>query len=193
MSAPPAKPFITEWHDEDDIRAVTFGEFLRLAKLQAAEFLAQGLLAGDRIILIMPQGIPLMTAFAGAMMLGAVPAILAYPNFKADPDKYAAGLTGVTQNLKARLIVVDEEFRPNCLSVSQWLTARDSSPVLSPRFTPLNRHYLHCRWNLMGWHLFNIPQDNRLAKRRGAVAWRRINPTSPSGNGSESERSRSHI
>ena len=79
FAAPPAKPFITEWHDEDDIRAVTFGEFLRLAKLQAAEFLAQGLLAGDRIILIMPQGIPLMTAFAGAMMLGAVPAILAYP------------------------------------------------------------------------------------------------------------------
>src|SRR6266436_3715838 len=110
FAAPPEKPFITEWNDEDDIRAVTFGEFIRLAKLQAAEFLAQGLLAGDRIILIMPQGIPLMTAFAGVMMLGAVPAILAYPNFKADPDKYATGLAGVTQNLKARLVVVDEEF-----------------------------------------------------------------------------------
>jgi fatty-acyl-CoA synthase len=114
-AAPPEKPFITEWNDEDDIRAVTFGEFMRLAKLQAAEFLAQGLGAGDRIILIMPQGIPLMTAFAGAMMLGAVPAILAYPNFKADPDKYAAGLAGVTQNLQAHLVVVDEEF-PTALS-----------------------------------------------------------------------------
>ena len=110
FAAPPENPFITEWNDEDDIRVVTFGEFIRLAKLQAAEFLAQGLLAGDRIILIMPQGIPLMTAFAGAMILGAIPAILAYPNFKADPDKYAAGLAGVTQNLKARLVVVDEEF-----------------------------------------------------------------------------------
>jgi len=109
-AAPPEKPFITEWNDEDDIRAITFGECIRLAKLQAAAFLAQGLVADDRVILIMPQGIPLMTAFVGAMMLGAVPAILAYPNFKADPDKYAAGLTGVTQNLKARLVVVDEEF-----------------------------------------------------------------------------------
>ena len=110
LAAPPEKPFISVWNDEDDIEQVTFGEFTRLAKLQAAEFYIQGLGAGDRVILILPQGIPLMTAFAGAMMLGAVPAILAYPNFKADPDKYAAGLIGVTKNLQARLIVVDDEF-----------------------------------------------------------------------------------
>ena len=51
-----------------------------------------------------------MSAFTGAMMLGAVPAILAYPNFKANPAKFAAGLTGVTRNLQARLVVVDDEF-----------------------------------------------------------------------------------
>jgi acyl-CoA synthetase (AMP-forming)/AMP-acid ligase II len=126
-AAPPEKPFITEWHDEDDIRAVTFGEFIRLAKFQAAAFHAQGLSADDRIILIMPQGIPLMTAFAGAMMLGAVPAILAYPNFKAEPDKYAAGLTGVTQNLKAHLVVVDEEFPPE---LSNRITMADGARLV---------------------------------------------------------------
>src|SRR5207237_7892008 len=82
FAAPPEKPFITEWHDEDDIRAVTFGEFIRLAKLQAAEFLAQGLLAGDRIILIMPQEISLMTAFAVAMILVYFPEILDYHKFQ---------------------------------------------------------------------------------------------------------------
>jgi hypothetical protein len=51
-----------------------------------------------------------MAAFAGAMLLGAVPTILAYPNFKADPNKYSSGLAGVSQNLKARLVVVDGEF-----------------------------------------------------------------------------------
>jgi fatty-acyl-CoA synthase len=126
-AAPPEKPFITEWNDEDDIRAITFGECIRLAKLQAAAFLAQGLVAGDRVILIMPQGIPLMTAFVGAMMLGAVPAILAYPNFKADPDKYAAGLTGVTQNLKARLVVVDEEFPTE---LSKRITIADGARLM---------------------------------------------------------------
>src|SRR5919197_152128 len=126
-AAPPEKPFLTEWHDEDDIRAVTFSEFIRLAKLQAAEFLTQGLVADDRIILIMQQGIPLMTAFAGAMMLGAVPAILAYPNFKADPDKYATGLAGVTQNLKAHLVVVDEEFPPE---LSNRITMADGARLV---------------------------------------------------------------
>ena len=110
LAAPREKPFISVWNDADDIEQVTFGEFADSAKLQAAEFHTHGLGAGDRVILILPQGISLMTAFAGAMMLGAVPAILAYPNFKVDPDKYAAGLVGVTKNLQARLVVVDDEF-----------------------------------------------------------------------------------
>src|SRR5207244_5258616 len=41
---------------------------------------------------------------------GAVPAILAYPNFKVEPAKYRFGLRGVSANLKARLILVAPEF-----------------------------------------------------------------------------------
>src|SRR5215813_12940533 len=101
FEAPAHQPFVTMWNDDEDVETVTFGEFIHLAKLQASEFYARGLRSDETIILILPQGIALMAAFAGAMMLGAVPAILAYPNFKADPDKYAAGLAGVTENLKA--------------------------------------------------------------------------------------------
>jgi fatty-acyl-CoA synthase len=110
LSANPQAPFVTMWNDEDDCPTVSFGEFIRLAKLQAASLKNQGLQAGDRVILIMPQGIPLMSSFAGAMLVGAVPAILAYPNFKVDPNKYRSGLAGVSENLQARLVVVDEEF-----------------------------------------------------------------------------------
>jgi acyl-CoA synthetase (AMP-forming)/AMP-acid ligase II len=62
------------------------------------------------VVIIMPQGIPAMTSFVGAMMLGAVPTFLAYPNFKIEPSKYRSGLAGVTANLKAKAIVIDEEF-----------------------------------------------------------------------------------
>ena len=110
LAAPPERPFITMWRDEDDIQEVTFGEFIDFAKSQAVSLHEKGVEPGDTIILIMPQGIPLMAAFAGAMLLGAVPAILPYPNSKADPAKYSAGLSGVSQNLKARLLVVDEAF-----------------------------------------------------------------------------------
>ena len=43
-------------------------------------------------------------------MLGAVPAFLAYPNFKIEPSKYRSGLEGVTANLRAKAVVIDHEF-----------------------------------------------------------------------------------
>lgn len=108
--APAARPFVTMWKGEGDVETATFGEFRNMAKVQAAHFQAHGLEPGDRVIIIMPQGIPLMASFAGAMMAGAVPAILAYPNFKLEPAKYRYGLAGVTSNLSARLIVLDADF-----------------------------------------------------------------------------------
>ncbi len=84
---------------------ITFGEFRMQAQRYAGRFAAESLGGGARVILVMEQGIPLMAAFAGAMLLGAVPAILAYPNFKVEPNKYRAGLAGVTANLNAHLIV----------------------------------------------------------------------------------------
>ena len=56
-----------------------------------------------------------MAVFAGAMMLGAVPAFLAYPNFKIDPAKYRFGLAGVTANLSAKVVVIDDEFPEDLL------------------------------------------------------------------------------
>jgi fatty-acyl-CoA synthase len=110
LAAPKDKPFLTMWRSDDDVQSASFGEFTRLALTQAAYLQQEGLRAGDTVILIMPQGIPLMAAFVGAMYLGAIPTILAYPNFKVEPAKYRLGLTGVSANLKARLVVLDDKF-----------------------------------------------------------------------------------
>lgn len=114
-SAPDSRPFVTFWIDEDEQETVTFGEFRRRARAQAGMLQGEGIAGGDRVVIIMPQGIPAMTAFAGAMMLGAVPAFLAYPNFKVDAEKYRSGLAGVTANLKAKAILMDEEFPEDML------------------------------------------------------------------------------
>jgi len=114
-AAPSERPFVTAWIDEDEQESVTFGEFRRRAQAQAALLRQNGVVASDRVILIMPQGIALMAAFAGAMLLGAVPAILAYPNFKVDPVKYRFGLAGVTANLRAKVVVIDREFPDDLL------------------------------------------------------------------------------
>ena len=121
LAAPPERPFVTLWRDEDDAQTITFGEFICAAVAQAANFRVGGLQPGDRVILVMPQDIPLMVAFAGAMLAGAVPAILAYPNFKVDPAKYSSGLAGVSANLQARLVIVDQNFPDEllgCLSLA---------------------------------------------------------------------------
>lgn len=114
-AAPSDRPFVTNWTDEDEQETVTFGEFRQRAHSEAQRLSSHGLMAGDRVVVIMPQGIAAMTAFIGAMMLGAAPAFLAYPNFKVEPAKYRSGLAGVTANLHANLVVIDEEFPEDLL------------------------------------------------------------------------------
>jgi len=118
-SAPADRPFVTMWNSEDDLEQVTFGQFRERVRAVAAHLEAQGLRADDTVVLILPQGIPLMTAFVAAMWLGAVPAILAYPNTKVEPGKFRTGLAGVTANLKARQVIVDEEFPSELLGIIQ--------------------------------------------------------------------------
>jgi fatty-acyl-CoA synthase len=110
VSAPAHLPFATVWNGDDAIESVTFGQFLGMARAEGARLKAQGVRPGAPLVLVLPQGLPLMAAFAGAMLVGAVPSILAYPNFKVDPDKYRHGLTGVVRNLNASGVVLDDEF-----------------------------------------------------------------------------------
>ncbi|MFL6445892.1 MAG: AMP-binding protein [Candidatus Sulfotelmatobacter sp.] len=109
-ATPENSPFITFWIDEDQRETVTFGEFRRRARLHAAVLQEQGVASGDRLVILMPQSVAAMVSFAAAMMLGAVPALLAYPNFKVDPAKYRSGLAGVTANLSAKAVVIDPDF-----------------------------------------------------------------------------------
>lgn len=109
-SAPADRPFITFWIDEGEQETVTFGQFRERARSQAALLRGQAVGVGDCVVIIMPQGIASMATFAGAMMLGAAPAFLAYPNFKVEPAKYRAGLAGVTGNLRAKIVVIDHDF-----------------------------------------------------------------------------------
>ena len=115
-AAPAERDFITHWMDEDERETVTFGEFRRRARVQASLLCSRGVTRGDRVVVIMPQGISAMATFVGAMMLGGVPAFLAYPNFKVEPFKYRSGLSGVTANLAAQVVVIDEEFPDEMLS-----------------------------------------------------------------------------
>ncbi len=109
-AAPENRSFVTSWIDEDERESVTFGAFRHRARLQAAMLRDYSVSVGDRVVIIMPQSIAAMATFVGAMIIGGVPTFLAYPNFKIEPSKYRSGLAGVTANLDAKAVVIDEEF-----------------------------------------------------------------------------------
>ena len=115
-AAPASRTFVTSWIDEDERESLTFAEFRQHARRQAAALREHNFGPGDRVVIIMPQSIAAMTTFVGAMMLGAVPAFLAYPNFKIEPSKYRSGLAGVTANLNAKAVIIDQEFPEEMLA-----------------------------------------------------------------------------
>ena len=136
-AAPSDRPFVIHRIDDDERETVTFAEFLGRARAHAGVLRRTGVSAGDRVVLVMPQGIPAMTAFVGAMILGAVPAFLAYPNFKVEPSKYRSGLSGVTANLRAKVVVIDEEF-PDEMREHISLSG-DSAPIRTGSEEPTGR------------------------------------------------------
>ena len=68
-AAPSNRLFITSWVDEDERESLTFGGFRHRAGSQAATLREHGVNSGDSVVILMPQGIPAMIAFAAAMML----------------------------------------------------------------------------------------------------------------------------
>lgn len=135
LAAPADRPCVTMWHGVEATERLTFGELAERAAGVASWLATQGVTVGDRVALILPQGLPLLAAFLGAMWLGAIPAILAYPNFKTNPAKYSAGLAGVRRNLQARLAVVDAAF-PHPLPDSARLPDLAALALPSPSSAP---------------------------------------------------------
>jgi len=132
-AAPPERLFVLEWHDENDRHAVTFGEFRDRSAAWASFLRQQGARSGEQVAFILKQSIGLMAAFAGAMRIGALPAILAYPSAKVEHNKYRSGLRGISANLQAPLLVVDEAF-PEELLVE--LAAGASANIVRATLSP---------------------------------------------------------
>ena len=146
LAAAPTAPFVTVWRDEDDETTLTFGDLRERAARAAARLSASGVRRGDRVILVLPQDVEVIEAFVGALWIGAVPAILAYPTFKVDARKYRAGLLGAARNLQARAVVVDPALPPPLVEdaaagsgdVLVWTTGPHDAPVTPVRGVDAN-------------------------------------------------------
>jgi acyl-CoA synthetase (AMP-forming)/AMP-acid ligase II len=92
---------------EAEHRTVSYGELHRDAAGAAAHLLGHGCGAGERVVLLMPQGHRLIALFFGAIYAGAVPCIVAWPTAKMDPEKYRRNLLAVVGGLAADWLVTE--------------------------------------------------------------------------------------
>lgn len=106
---------LTVWNpdSEPEFESFSFEDFQRLSYRAAGWMENAGVGIGDTVILLVRHPALLTIVFWGAVLRGAVPTILAYPNFKMDRKKYAFGLAGVTAKISACLVIVDSEFPPD--------------------------------------------------------------------------------
>ena len=95
---------------DPEFESFSFEAFQESSQRAAGWLDEGGLGERDVVILLIRDPALLMVTFWGAVVRGAVPAILAYPNFKMNRPKYASGLRGVSNQTGARLVVIDSGF-----------------------------------------------------------------------------------
>jgi acyl-CoA synthetase (AMP-forming)/AMP-acid ligase II len=93
-----------------DEQRLSLRTFWRRAKDFQAALAARGVGPGDTVLLVLPTGVDLVTAYFGAMFGGAIPALAATPSHRvADPAVYSTMVGAILDNAGARAIVCDEE------------------------------------------------------------------------------------
>src|SRR5262249_3825294 len=85
--ATPEAPFGV-FHRDNAWLPCSIGEFLTRAKRCAAGLAAAGVKPGQIVPLVLRDALDAQSAFLGAMLLGAVPSFLPYPNDRHDENLY---------------------------------------------------------------------------------------------------------
>lgn len=91
-------------------RPVSYKEMMFGAMGYVETFQKSGILPGDVVILILQQGIDLLYAYIGAILLGAVPSIMPFLTEKLLPERYHADLAALVAVTQPTAIVTYPEF-----------------------------------------------------------------------------------
>lgn len=161
---------------------ISYGDLIRAASAYAGHYRRNNVKQGDVVAIVLRHCPDLFYSFMGALMHGAIPAILPFPTVKQDPDLYWRGhselfrrsgvgmvvtfednLAGMDRHLPGLTIPLAtvEALQPNVLS------SRDE-----PRCEPGSRDVAFLQHSsgttgLKGWRSAIAPCWNRCAATRG--------------------------
>lgn len=110
---------------------LTYGALLDTVARAAAAFRARGLERGDRVAVMLPDGIAWAQAFFGAMWAGGVP-VGVNPRIPADEWAQALGEAGFRFILTESLEGTPPAFRDRILLLSTWLADATEARPMEP-------------------------------------------------------------
>jgi len=90
----------------------TWGEILRVSSLYAEALKGQGVRKGDICAIIIRHHKDFYPIYMGISALGALPAVLAYPNSRLHPDKFRQGLEGMVKRSGLDYVLTEKELGP---------------------------------------------------------------------------------
>ena len=106
---------------------VSYRQLLQGAAAYARAFEQHGIQPGEVVILILQHGVDLVYSFFGAVLHGAIPAIMPFLTEKLLPERYRADLASLVSITRPAAIVTYREFEPEVQAA-----LAPGSPVLEP-------------------------------------------------------------
>jgi len=132
----------------------TYGALLEAAEGFAANLLEAGVDTGDVCAIILRHHKDFYPIYLGVAAIGALPAVLAYPNQRLHPAKFRHGLTGMSQRSGLDWILTDSELSPivaplaaaegssirGLLFPLEWQAGHDSGAAAAEKRRTLRAH-----------------------------------------------------
>ena len=97
---------------EERLITLTAGDLLAAARWLGASLRRWGVVRGDRVVISLETGPELLAVFFACGLLGAIPCLVDLPSSKVSLDAWRARFRGKVELLKARGVVIDQEFVP---------------------------------------------------------------------------------
>ena len=130
LRAVPDQPALHLLHNRQPDRAITYRELVDGAAAYAAAYAAAGLQPGEVVVLILQHGEALVYAFWGAVLHGAVPAIMPFLTEKLAPERYRQELAALVEITRPAGLVTYRDFEPEVRTALASLTESSVRTVL---------------------------------------------------------------
>jgi acyl-CoA synthetase (AMP-forming)/AMP-acid ligase II len=108
----PDKEAIVHWSAGEAPYRWRWGPLAEAAAQVAANLSAQGVKKGEVCAIIIRHHKDFYPVYMGVCAMGALPAVLAYPNERLHPDKFREGLAGMAQKSGLDWVLTESELEP---------------------------------------------------------------------------------